>query len=82
MVAQSLTEPPPDRAIKVQAPTDVLLPQHDPLFPREWADRLDDYFVDATPHRVDGAGHFTPLECPQEFADLILDRVRPSQGAG
>ena len=82
MVAQSLTEPPPDRAIKVQTSTDVLLPQHDPLFPREWADRLDDYFVDARPHRVDGAGHFTPLECPQEFADLILDRVRSSQGAG
>ena len=45
------------------------------------ADRLDDYFVDVRPHRVDGAGHFTPLECPQEFADLILDRVRPSRGA-
>ena len=28
MVAQSLTEPPPDRAIKIQAATDVLLPQH------------------------------------------------------
>lgn len=82
MVAQSLTEPPPDRAIKIQAATDVLLPQHDPLFPRAWADRLDDYFVDATPHLVDGVGHFTPLECPAEFANLILDRVRPSQGAG
>lgn len=82
MVAQSLTEPSPDRAIKVQTPTDVLLPQHDPLFPREWADRLDDYFVDATTHCVDGAGHFTPLECPREFADLILGRVRPSQDAG
>ncbi|GFG54967.1 epoxide hydrolase [Mycolicibacterium agri] len=75
MVEQSLTEPPPDRAIKVHASTDVLLPQFDPLFPREWADRLDDYFVDATPHLVDGAGHFTPLECPQEFADLIRDRL-------
>jgi pimeloyl-ACP methyl ester carboxylesterase len=82
MVAQSLTEPPPERAIKVQPSTDVLRPQHDPLFPRDWADRLDDYFVDATPHRPDGAGHFTPLECPQEFAGLILARVRPSQGAG
>ena len=34
-----------------------------------------DYFVDAKPHTVDGVGHFTPLECPREFASLILDRV-------
>ena len=82
MVAQSLTEPPPERAIKFQTSTDVLLPQYDPLFPREWADRLDDYFVDARPQCVDGAGHFTPLECPQEFAGLILNRLRPSQDDG
>ncbi len=82
MVAQSLTEPPPARAIKIAVPTDVLLPQHDPLFPREWADRLGDYFVDAEAHHIGGAGHFTPLECPQEFADLILDRVRPNRGDG
>jgi pimeloyl-ACP methyl ester carboxylesterase len=75
-VAQSLTEPPPDRAIKIQPPTDVLLTQHDPLFPREWADRLDGYFVDARPYRVDGVGHFTPLECPEELANLILARIR------
>lgn len=75
-VAQSLTEPPPDRAIKIQPSTDVLLTQHDPLFPREWADRLDGYFVDATRHRVNDVGHFTPLECPQEMADLVLARIR------
>jgi pimeloyl-ACP methyl ester carboxylesterase len=71
MVAQSLTELPPERAIKIHAATDVLWPQHDPLFPREWADRLEDYFVDARLHLVDGVGHFTPLECPEEFAGLI-----------
>jgi pimeloyl-ACP methyl ester carboxylesterase len=71
MVAQSLTELPPDRAIKVHAPTDVLWPQHDPLFPREWADRLADYFLDVRLHLVDGVGHFTPLECPERFVDLI-----------
>jgi pimeloyl-ACP methyl ester carboxylesterase len=75
MVAQSLTEPPPDRAIKIAASTDVLLPQHDPLFPLEWADHLDGYFVDARPRRIDGVGHFTPLECPQELADVILERL-------
>lgn len=70
-VAQSLTELPPGRAIKIQASTDVLWPQHDPLFPQEWADRLDDYFDDVRLHLVNGVGHFTPLECPQEFANLI-----------
>jgi pimeloyl-ACP methyl ester carboxylesterase len=72
MVAQSLTELPPDRAIKIHAPTDVLWPQHDPLFPPEWANRLDDYFTDVRLHMADGVGHFTPLECPDQFAELIL----------
>ncbi len=79
-IAQSLTELPPGRAIKIHAPTDVLWPQHDPLFPREWADRLEDYFVDVRLHFADGVGHFTPLECPETFADLVLSRGRPSPG--
>ena len=62
----------PDRAIKIQASTDVLLPEHDPLFPPEWADRLEHYFTDVRLHLADGAGHFTPLECPEQFAELIL----------
>jgi pimeloyl-ACP methyl ester carboxylesterase len=70
-VAQSLTELPPDRAVKIQSRTDVLWPRHDPLFPTAWADRLDDYFVDVRFHTADGAGHFTPLECPENFAELI-----------
>jgi pimeloyl-ACP methyl ester carboxylesterase len=71
-IAQSLTEPPPERAIKIQTSTDVLLPQHDPLFPAEWADRVQDYFDDVRLHVAHGAGHFTPLECPEQFAELIL----------
>lgn len=71
IVAQSLTELPPERAIKIHAPTDVLWPRHDPLFPSDWADRLDDYFLDVRLHVVDAAGHFTPLECPNTFADLV-----------
>jgi len=70
-VAQSLTELPPDRAIKIHASTDVLWPRHDPLFPSQWSDRLEDYFLDVRLHHADGAGHFTPVECPQRFADLI-----------
>ena len=79
MIAQSLTELPPDRAIKIHAPTDVLWPQHDPLFPREWADKLQHYFTDVRLHLADDAGHFTPLECPDQFAELILIRARPAR---
>jgi pimeloyl-ACP methyl ester carboxylesterase len=71
-VAQSLIELPPHGAIKIHASTDVLWPQHDPLFPTEWADRLGDYFTDARLHVAAGAGHFTPLECAEQFAELIL----------
>ena len=71
-IAQSLTELPPERAIKIHAPTDVLWPQHDPLFPRQWADRLEHYFIDVRLHLADDVGHFTPLECPDQFAELIL----------
>jgi pimeloyl-ACP methyl ester carboxylesterase len=78
MIAQSLTELPPDRAIKIRVSTDVLWPQHDPLFPREWSDRLDSYFTDATLHFAFDAGHFTPLECPDQFAELVLIRARPT----
>lgn len=81
MIAQSLSELPPDRAIKIHVPTDVLWPQHDPLFPREWSDRLDSYFSDVELHVAFDAGHFTPLECPDQFAELVLIRARPSDAA-
>lgn len=74
-VEQSLTELPPDRAVKIHASTDVLWPQHDPLFPQEWADRLEHYFDDVRLHSADGAGHFTPVECPEKFAGLIRQAV-------
>ena len=54
----------PDRAIKIHPPTDVLWPQHDPLFPQHWADQLEHYFIDVQLHIAIDAGHFTPLECP------------------
>lgn len=80
MIAQSLTELPPERAIKINVPTDVVWPHHDPLFPPEWADRLGHYFSDVAVHPAFDAGHFTPLECPEQFAELIL--IRASQLGG
>ncbi|GII59259.1 hypothetical protein Pth03_76480 [Planotetraspora thailandica] len=52
-------------------PTTVLWPEHDPLFPRAWSDRIGDFFADARLRYVDGSGHFTPLECPRDFATAL-----------
>lgn len=61
--------PLPDQ--RISTPVSVLWPQHDPLFPRDWSDRLDEFFTNAKLSTVDGVGHFTPVECPAEFAGLI-----------
>jgi pimeloyl-ACP methyl ester carboxylesterase len=70
-VAASLAEqvPAPDRRITV--PATVLWPSHDPLFPRDWSDRIDDFFAAATLTGLDGIGHFSPVECPAGFAAAI-----------
>jgi pimeloyl-ACP methyl ester carboxylesterase len=70
-VALSLAEQAPEPAERVTVPTRVLWPTNDPLFPPEWADRLEDYFTDVVVHFRDGAGHFTPLECAADFAELV-----------
>ena len=49
----------------------MLWPSHDPLFPREWSDRIGDFFAAATLTGLDGVGHFSPLECPDVFAAAI-----------
>lgn len=70
-VATSLAEQPPRPDQRISTPTSVLWPERDPLFPREWSDRLDEFFTSAGLNTVDGVGHFTPVECPHEFAGLI-----------
>lgn len=70
-VALSLNERAPDPAQRIGIPTQVLWPDSDPVFPTAWADRLDSYFTDITVHFRENAGHFTPVECALEFADLI-----------
>jgi pimeloyl-ACP methyl ester carboxylesterase len=68
----ALAERPPCRDQRMSTPVSVLWPDHDPLFPRDWSDRLDEFFADVHLSTVDGVGHFTPVECPNEFAELIL----------
>jgi len=70
-VASALTEQQPGPNRRIRTPASVLWPEHDPLFPRDWSDRLDHFFNSASLHTVDGVGHFTPVECPNEFAELI-----------
>ena len=37
-----------------------------PAVPREWSDRIGEFFADARLTWLDGAGHFSPLEAPGE----------------
>ena len=71
-VAASLAEQVPDPADRIAVPTTVLWPEHDPLFPREWSDRIGEFFADARLTWLDGAGHFSPLEAPGEFAAAVV----------
>ena len=74
-VAASLAEqvPAPDRRIAV--PTTVLWPSHDPLFPREWSDRVGEFYAAVGIIPLDGVGHFVPLEAPAELAAAISAAV-------
>ena len=70
-VARSVAEQRPQPEHRIAVPTTVLWPEHDPLFPRAWSDRIDDFFIDAHLRYLDGAGHFTPVECPHDFAEAL-----------
>ena len=70
-VAVARTEKPPAPADRIGTPTTVLWPEHDPLFPRDWSDRLEEFFSDVRLRTVDGAGHFAPLEFPDAIAEEI-----------
>jgi pimeloyl-ACP methyl ester carboxylesterase len=75
--AVALAEVAPEPGDRIGVPTAVLWPEHDPLFPRAWSDRLDEFFSDVTLQPADGVGHFSPLEAPQLFAEQVqaaLDR--------
>jgi pimeloyl-ACP methyl ester carboxylesterase len=81
MVAMSLAEQPPAPRERIAVPTTVLWPEHDPLFPRAWSDRLDEFFSAAELEPLDGVGHFTPVEAPDAFAAAIRRRLPPPPAA-
>ncbi|MEJ1106553.1 MULTISPECIES: alpha/beta fold hydrolase [unclassified Kribbella] len=71
-VAMSAAESAPASYDRIGVPTVVLWPEFDPLFPRAWSDRLDDFFSDVRLRFVDGAGHYAPLEYPEILAEEIV----------
>jgi pimeloyl-ACP methyl ester carboxylesterase len=74
-VASSLAERAPAPADRIAVPATVLWPEHDPLFPREWSDRIGEFFAAAELTWLDGAGHFSPLEAPAAFAAAVTAAV-------
>ncbi|MDX6421248.1 MAG: hypothetical protein QOG28_5868 [Trebonia sp.] len=67
--AASETIPAPED--RLATPAVVLWPEFDPLFPREWSDRIDAFFSRARLRFVDGAGHYAPLEYPAVLAEEV-----------
>ena len=67
----------PKPADRIGIPTTVLWQEFDPIFPREWSDRLDEFFTDVFLMMLDGVGHYTPLEAPDRFASAIKKRLEP-----
>ncbi|NUP46751.1 MAG: alpha/beta hydrolase [Catenulispora sp.] len=75
-IAASATEKAPAPEDRIAVPTTVLWPEHDPLFPRAWSDRIDEFFAAARLMWLDGVGHFSPLEAPEAFAEAVVAAVR------
>lgn len=70
-VAISVAEQPPKPDERIGIDTRVLWPEHDPLFPPRWADRIGEFFSRAQVQHLEGIGHFVPLERPEAFASAI-----------
>jgi pimeloyl-ACP methyl ester carboxylesterase len=70
-VARSLAERVPEPGGRIRVPARVLWPQHDPLFPAAWSDRLAEFFDHARLRLLPSSGHFGPLEAPAAFAAEI-----------
>jgi pimeloyl-ACP methyl ester carboxylesterase len=73
--ARALSEKAPAPADRLATPVTVLWPEFDSLFPREWSDRLGEFFGQVRLRYVDGAGHFAPMEYPDVLAEEILAAV-------
>ncbi|MGY1805313.1 alpha/beta fold hydrolase [Blastococcus sp. SYSU D00922] len=71
ILVRGLAEQAPAPEARLAVPTHVLWPAHDPLFPVEWSDRLDEFLADVTVTQLPDSGHFVPLEAPDAFASAV-----------
>lgn len=62
-----------DRLGELDHPCLVLVGEHDTETPIAYAATLADGLSSATLHVIDGAGHLTPAEAPDEFNRLVAD---------
>ena len=74
-VSAYVEEVAPKAEDRIRTPTTVLWQEFDPIFPREWSDRLGEFFTDFSLEFLPGVGHFTPLEATDRFASTILGRL-------
>jgi pimeloyl-ACP methyl ester carboxylesterase len=79
-IARSLAETAPANEERVAPPTLVVWGDQEPLFPLEWADRIGEFFADATLEVLPGIGHFTPLEAPDAVADGVRRMLARTSG--
>lgn len=60
------------RPPRITVPTRVLWGRHDPILKSDWADVLNQYFVDVEVSFAEEAGHFVHYECP-DLASREID---------
>ena len=78
-VARALSETVPDPADRIAVPTTFLWPEHDPLFPLAWADRVGEFIAEPTVIPVPRAGHFVPVEAPDVVAEAVTAALAPAE---
>ena len=74
-VRRATTERAPAPQDRIAVPARVLWPEHDPLFPPQWADRLGEFLSAVTVTPVPGVGHFVPLEAPEAVAAAVREAL-------
>lgn len=62
----------PELNDRFDKPCSLLWPEHDPLFPVEWAEGLDKFMSNFSLKFMPGIGHFSPTEAPETFAAEIF----------
>ncbi|MEH7393260.1 alpha/beta hydrolase [Bacillus sp. JJ1503] len=60
---------------KISHKTTILWGNADPVIRYEWADRIPDYFSDATITILNNIGHFVPFEAPLDVIKAVKEHV-------